>query len=133
MASGLGISRKSKHIELKHLWVQDVLSEGIISLESVGTHRNPSDVLTRCVQAAILGQHIPRLHLFKDPALSQVCKGLGVEGIKTFKSKKEDSIVKEDALQCKSCTFKSISKSLQSTPRSVQCSRSSLYACFRFF
>ena len=30
MASRLGISRKSKHIELRHLWIQDVLSEGIM-------------------------------------------------------------------------------------------------------
>ena len=96
MASRLGISRKSKQIELKHLWIQDVLSEGIISLEKVGTHHNPSDVLTKFVQAAVLGQHLPKLNLFKDPALSQAFKyGLGVEMVKTVKSKEKDVNVKE--------------------------------------
>ena len=98
MASRLGISRKSKHIELKHLWIQDVLSEGIISLEKVGTHHNPSDVLTKFVQAAVLGQHLPKLNLFKDPALSQVFKyGLGVEKVKIVKSEKEHVTVKGNA------------------------------------
>ena len=96
MASRLGISRRLKHSGLKHLWIQDVLSEGIISLEKVGTHHNPSDVLTKFVQAAVLGQHLPKLNLFKDPALSQVFKyGLGIEKIKTVKSEKEDVRVKE--------------------------------------
>ena len=36
MASRLGISRKSKHIELRHLWIQDILSEGVMSLEKGG-------------------------------------------------------------------------------------------------
>ena len=77
----LAISRISKHMELKHLWIQDVLSEGIISIEKVGTHHNPSsDVLTKFVQAAVLGQHLPKFKFFKDPALLQVLEyGLGVE------------------------------------------------------
>ena len=38
MASRLGISKKSKNIELRRLWIQDILSEGAMSLEKVGTH-----------------------------------------------------------------------------------------------
>ena len=67
MASRFGIPRKSKYIEFKHLWIQDVLSEGIISFEKAGMHHSPSDVLTKLVQAAILGQHLPKLNLFRDP------------------------------------------------------------------
>ena len=60
-------------------------------LEKLGTHHSPSDVLTKFVQAAVLVQHLPKLKLFKDPALSQVFKyGLGVEKIKTVKSKKDE-------------------------------------------
>ena len=44
--------KKSNHIELRHLRIQDVLSEGIMSLEKVGTHHHPSDVLTKFVQAS---------------------------------------------------------------------------------
>ena len=61
MASRLGISKRSKHIELKHLWIQDILSEGVMSLEKVGTHHNPSDILTKFVQASVLGNHLPKL------------------------------------------------------------------------
>ena len=74
MASRLGISKKSKPIELRHLWIQDILSEGVMSLEKVGTHHNPSDVLTKFVQASVLGNHLPKLNLFKDPSVSQVFK-----------------------------------------------------------
>ena len=83
MASCLGISRKSKHIELRHLWIQDVLSEGIMSMEKVGTQHNPSDVLTKFVQASILGQHFPKFNLFKDHSLSRLFKVCaGVEKLK---------------------------------------------------
>ena len=83
MASCLGISRKSEHIELRRLWIQDILSEGVMSLEKVGTHHNPSDVLTKFVQASVLGQHLPKLNLFKDHSLSQVFKFCaGIEKIK---------------------------------------------------
>ena len=91
MASRLGISRKPKHIELKHLWIQDILSEGVISLEKVGTHHNPTDVLTKFVQTAVLGQHLPKFNLFKDSSLSQVRKYCaGVEKIKAVRLLKED-------------------------------------------
>ena len=72
MASRLGISRKSKHIELRHLWIQDILSEGVMSLEKIRAHHNPSDFLPKFVQASVLGQHLPKLNFFKDHSLSQV-------------------------------------------------------------
>ena len=45
-----------------------------MSLEKVGTHHTPSDVLTNFVQASALGQHFAKLNLFKDHSLSQVFK-----------------------------------------------------------
>ena len=65
MASRLGMSRHSKHIELKYLWIQDEVKEGKLELKKVGTHFNPSDVLTKYVPASVLGQHLPRLNIFK--------------------------------------------------------------------
>ena len=84
MASRLGISKKSKHIELKHLWIQDILSEGVMSLEKVGTHHNPSDIFTKFVQASALGNHLPKLNLFKDSSLSQVFKVSSVVQVQDF-------------------------------------------------
>ena len=67
MASRLGISRRSKHIELKYLWIQDEIKEGKLELKKVGTHFNPSDILTKYAPASVLGQHLPRLNIFKVP------------------------------------------------------------------
>ena len=61
----MGLSRRSKHIELKYLWVQDEVKEGKLELKKVGTHFNPSDVLSKYVPASVLGQHFPRLNIFK--------------------------------------------------------------------
>ena len=66
IASRLGISRRAKHIELKYLWIQDEVKEGKLELKKVGTHFNPSDVLTNYVPASVLGPHLPRLNIFKD-------------------------------------------------------------------
>ena len=52
--------------------IQAVLNEGVISLEKVGPHSNPSDVLSKFVQAAVLGPHLPKRNIFRDPRLSQV-------------------------------------------------------------
>ena len=83
MASRLGTSRKSKHIELRHLWGKPIFSEGVMSLEKVGTHHTPSDVLTKFVQTSVLGQHLPKLNVFRDQSLSQVFKFCaGIEKIK---------------------------------------------------
>ena len=65
MASRLGISRRSKHIELKYLWIQDEVKEGELELKKVGAHFNPSDVLTKYVPASVLGHHLPHLNIFK--------------------------------------------------------------------
>ena len=54
-----------------------------VSCHKVGTHHNPSDVLTKFAQASVLGQHLPKLNLFKDHSLSQVFKFCaGVEKLK---------------------------------------------------
>ena len=43
-------------------------------MKKVGTHHNPSDVLTKSVQSSVLGNHLPKLNLFRDSSLSQVFK-----------------------------------------------------------
>ena len=66
MAPRLGISRRSKNIELKYLWTQDEVKEGKLELKKVGTHFTPSDALTKYVPtSSVLGQHLPHLNIFK--------------------------------------------------------------------
>ena len=89
MASRQGISRKSKHIGLKHLWIQAIFSEGVISLEKVRTHHNPS--CSRSSLKLLFLVSISRGSTFKDSSLSQVYKYCSsVEKIKTVKLIKED-------------------------------------------
>ena len=127
MASRLGISRKSKHIQLRHLWIQDALRKSIISLEKVGTHHNPPDVLTKFVQAAVLGQHLPRLNLFKDSCLSQVNKYCSsVERLNAIKHFKEDQ-----ACWAPAVLSNHISKFAVNTKVS-DCAKSDLYVPIRF-
>ena len=96
MASRLGISKRSKHIELKMLWIQDILSEGVMSLEKVGTHHNPSDnvtdILTKLVQASVLGNHLPKLNLFRDSAVSQVFKVSSIVRVHGLQSHRESQV-----------------------------------------
>ena len=98
MASRLGISKKSKHIELRHLWIQDILSEGVMSLEKVGTHHNPSDVLTKFVQSSVLGNHLPKLNLFKDSSLTQVFKVSSIAQVQGFHRDHRGSHVEDQRL-----------------------------------
>ena len=51
--------------KLKYFWIQDEVKEGKLELKKVRTHFNPSDVLTKYVPASVLGQHLPRLNIFK--------------------------------------------------------------------
>ena len=92
MASRLGISKRSNHIELRHLWIQDFLSEGVMSLEKVGTHHNPSDILTKFVQASVLGNHLPKLNLFGDSAVSQVVKVSSIVHVHGLQSHRESQV-----------------------------------------
>ncbi len=41
--SGLG---KVRHLEVRHLWVQDAISRGRFVIKKVHGKRNPADVLT---------------------------------------------------------------------------------------
>ena len=98
MASRLGISKKSKHIELRRLWIQDILSEGVMSLEKVGTHHNLSDVLTKFVQSSVLGNHLPKLNLFKDSSLAQVFKVSSIAQVQGFHRDHRGSHVEDQRL-----------------------------------
>ena len=102
MASHLGISRKSKHTELRRLWIQGFLSEGAISLERWELITIHQDVLTKFVQAAVLGQHRPKLNLFKDSHLFQVHKYCSVvEKLNAVKYVKADQACRAHAVLSK--------------------------------
>ena len=55
----MGLNRRSKHIELKFLWLQDHHKNGVIKVKRVSSLENPSDIFTKNVSASTLVKHLP--------------------------------------------------------------------------
>ena len=58
IATRIGSSKKAKHIELKHLFIQQLVHNGILSIHKVGTLDNLADILTKNVGADTLRRHL---------------------------------------------------------------------------
>ena len=61
LASKLGLTRKSKHVQLRFLFMQDLVASGQLKLSRVPSERNPADVLTKYLQASTLHKLLPKL------------------------------------------------------------------------
>ena len=61
LASKLGLTRKSKHVQLRFLFTQDLVASGQPKLSRVPSERNPADVLTKYLQASTLHKLLPKL------------------------------------------------------------------------
>ena len=55
----MGLNRRSKHIELKFLWLQDHRKNGVIKVKRVSSQENPADIFTKNVSASTLAKHLP--------------------------------------------------------------------------
>eukprot|EP00971_Amphidinium_carterae_P049549 976624-Amphidinium_carterae.1 len=51
VASRLGLNRKTKHVQLKFLYIQDVVQRGELTIKKIPTTHNPADVLTKHLPA----------------------------------------------------------------------------------
>ena len=58
IATRIGSSKKAKHIDLKYLFVQQLVHNGILSIHKISTHDNPADILTKYVSADVLHKHL---------------------------------------------------------------------------
>ena len=54
----MGRNRRSKHIELKFLWLQDHHKNGVIKVKRVSSLENPADIFTKNVSASTLAKHL---------------------------------------------------------------------------
>ena len=59
LASKLGVNRRSRHISLRYLWIQDLRQAGEVEMR-VTTHENPADIYTKLLPAATLQKHLPQ-------------------------------------------------------------------------
>ena len=58
MATRIGVSKPAKHIELKYMFIQHLIHDGILSIHKINTKHNPSDILTKHVQREVLQWHL---------------------------------------------------------------------------
>ena len=58
--SGKSIATRigSKHIDLKYLFIQQLVQSRILSIHKISTHDNPADILTKYVPAEVLNKHL---------------------------------------------------------------------------
>ena len=64
MASRRGLSRKTKHVQLRFLFVQELVLSGQIRLKKVLGTNNPSDIFTKYLIEDTLQRHLPVLGYF---------------------------------------------------------------------
>ena len=64
MATRFGISKKTKHVELRFLYVQELEAKGILRLRKVGTEVHCADVLTKYLSSELLVSHLRKLCVF---------------------------------------------------------------------
>ena len=63
MATRIGTSRKAKHIELRHLFIQQLVALDIVRIIKIHTNNNPADILTKYVSAETLQRHLNNVGL----------------------------------------------------------------------
>eukprot|EP00971_Amphidinium_carterae_P151964 3011714-Amphidinium_carterae.1 len=61
MVSKLGMSKKSKHIELRYLHLQGLVESGVITIHKIGTQNNPSDIFTKFMPQSLLNKHFNKV------------------------------------------------------------------------
>ena len=64
----MGINKRTKHIQLRFLWIQDLHQAGQLVLCRVSTESNPADAFTKTLPAAHLQRHLPAVGLQTDVA-----------------------------------------------------------------
>ena len=64
MATRFGTSKETKHVELRFLYVQELVGKGIIKLRKIGTKVNCADVLTKYLGSELLVSHLKKLCVF---------------------------------------------------------------------
>ena len=53
-----GVTRKTKHIELRQLFVQELVANGKLQVTKVGTLSNPADIFTKCVSSETIQRQL---------------------------------------------------------------------------
>ena len=57
LVSRVGPGKKSKHIELRYLFIQELVADGQVKVKKNGTHDNVSDLMTKYLSGDITRKH----------------------------------------------------------------------------
>ena len=52
---------KTKHIEVPYLWIQHEVKDGKLTVKKVGTHNNPSNLLTNAVNGERVTKYVAEM------------------------------------------------------------------------
>ncbi len=63
IATRFGMTKKTRHIDLKFLYMQELIKQGLVELRRILGTRNPADVLTKFVKADVLQRHLVTIGL----------------------------------------------------------------------
>ena len=63
IATRMGVTKLTKHIQLRFLYMQDLVANNIIKVKKVGTKENPADVMTKAVATVVLHYHLTNIGL----------------------------------------------------------------------
>ncbi len=63
MAPRFGTTRRTRHIDLRFLYLQNLIKLGTIRINKIPGAQNPADILTKYVIAEVLNRHAERLGL----------------------------------------------------------------------
>ena len=58
MATRIGVSKRAKHIELRYMFIQHLIHDGMLSIHKINTKHNPADILTKYVTREVLQWHL---------------------------------------------------------------------------
>jgi len=66
ISTRIGVSKQTKHIELRYLYMQDLVANGTLKVKYVNTLENPADVMTKHVPIAVLSHHLTTIGMCGD-------------------------------------------------------------------
>ena len=66
MATRFGAGKRTKHVELRYLYMQNLVQSGLLQVRKIGTKFNPADVLTKYVSTETMHNLIGKLGLVRN-------------------------------------------------------------------
>ena len=78
IAHTVGTGKKTKHVELRFLYVQNLVQMGLLRMAKIDGERNPADLMTKYVATNVLRRLLTHLgvvsNVFKGTAPSDDCR-----------------------------------------------------------